>query len=85
MIDWGDVDRTAHQLALDHGLNAHLYAARLAAEAAEEHRDDEAEFWGAVAATLRPRQSERNGIPLLNDGTVPVTLDLVNQLRDGSA
>jgi hypothetical protein len=32
----------------------------------------------------RPRQAkaQRNGIPLLRGGTTPVTMELVNQLRD---
>lgn len=30
-------------------------------------------------------KAERNGIPLLRPGAVPVTMELVNQLRDESA
>jgi hypothetical protein len=53
--DWLEVSRTAHQLALDHGQSAHVYAAKLAREAAKEGKLQEAEFWRAVSASLTPR------------------------------
>ena len=54
-------------------------------------RDDKS--LGEVISTLarlgltraaRKKGTERNGIPLLRGGQGPVTLDLVNQLRDES-
>jgi hypothetical protein len=56
-VDFVEVSRTAHKLALDHGHNAYLYAAKLAREANAERKQDEAEFWKAVSAALTPRQS----------------------------
>jgi hypothetical protein len=56
-VDYVEVSRTAYQLALDHGLNAHLYADKLAREANAAGKPDEAEFWKAVFVTLRPRAS----------------------------
>jgi hypothetical protein len=54
-VDFAEVSRTAHQLALDHGLSAYLYAAKLFREASAAGRQDEAEFWKAVSAALSPR------------------------------
>jgi len=54
-IDYVQVGRTAHQLAADHGRDAHLYAEKLAKEAAAEGKTQEAEFWRAVSGALRPR------------------------------
>jgi hypothetical protein len=54
-VDYVKVSRTAHQLALDHGHNAYLYAAKLAREANAAGKTDEAEFWKAVSAALAPR------------------------------
>jgi hypothetical protein len=54
-VDYVEVSRTAHQLALDHGHNAYLHAARLASEASLAGKFDEAEFWKAVSAALVPR------------------------------
>ncbi len=54
-VDYVEVSRTAHQLAADHGHNAHLYAARLSREAEAAGKSDEAAFWKAVSAALRPR------------------------------
>jgi hypothetical protein len=54
-IDYIEVSRTAHQLAADHGHGAHVYAAKLAKEAAAEGKTLEAEFWQAVCEALRPR------------------------------
>lgn len=33
-------------------------------------------------ARARQAKAQRNGIPLLRGGTTPVTMELVNQLRD---
>ena len=52
---WAEVSRKAWELADRHGWNAHLYAARLAAEALAEGETDESKFWKAVEATLTPR------------------------------
>ena len=54
-VDYVEVARTAHQLAADHGPNAHLYAARLSQEAETTGKLDEAAFWKAVSAALTPR------------------------------
>jgi len=54
-VDFAEVSRTAHQLALDHSHSAHLYAAKLSREAGAAGRQDEAEFWKAVSAALTPR------------------------------
>jgi hypothetical protein len=54
-VDYVEVSRTAHQLALDHGHNAYLHAAKLAREANVEGKTNEAEFWKAVSAALTPR------------------------------
>jgi hypothetical protein len=35
-----------------------------------------------LARASRASKAERNGIPLLRRGATPVTLELVNQLRD---
>jgi hypothetical protein len=35
-----------------------------------------------LARGSRQAKVERNGIPLLRGGTTPVTMELVNQLRD---
>lgn len=37
-----------------------------------------------LVRTARVGKSARNGIPLLRRGDVPVTMELVNQLRDES-
>ncbi len=55
MVDYREVSRTVHQLVLDHGVSAHLYASRLANEAEAEGMTDEAAFWSAVAASVAPR------------------------------
>jgi len=54
-VNYVDVFRAAHQLALDHGHNAYLHAAKLAREANVEGKTNEAEFWNAVSAALTPR------------------------------
>jgi ribosomal protein L18E len=55
MVDYVEVSRVSHQLALDHGRSAHLYAARLAEKSRKEGCEEEAEFWRAVARALAPR------------------------------
>lgn len=57
-INWIAVGREAHQLELDHGPRAHLYAADRAMEAHEESLLEDEEFWNAVAASLLPRTTE---------------------------
>ena len=59
-IDWVEVNRTAHQIELDHGRNGYLYAERLALQAKDEARPEDPEFWEAVAAALRPRGAMPN-------------------------
>ena len=54
-VDFAEISRTAHQLALDHGHRAYLYAAKLSREASAAGRQDEAAFWKAVSAALTPR------------------------------
>jgi hypothetical protein len=54
-VDYVEVSRTAHQLVLDHGPTAYLYAAKLASKANTEGKPDEADFWNAVSAALTPR------------------------------
>ena len=54
-VDLVEVLRVAHQLIIDHGPSAYLYAARLGREADAEGKADEAAFWRAVSASLRPR------------------------------
>jgi hypothetical protein len=54
-VDWAEVGRAAHQVELDHGHNGYLYAEKVAAQAEQEFRQGDSEFWAAVAATLRPR------------------------------
>jgi hypothetical protein len=53
--DFIEVGRAAHELVSRHGLNAYLYASRLAAEALAEGRAEEADFWKAVEVSLKPR------------------------------
>lgn len=38
-----------------------------------------------LARAARAGKADRNGIPLLRRGATPVTLELVNQLRDEAA
>ena len=54
-VDYVEVSRTAHQLEIDHGPDAFVYAARLSMEAEAAGKLDAAAFWKAVAASLRPR------------------------------
>ena len=60
IVDWMEVNRTAHQVELGHGRNGYLYAERLATVAKEESQLDQCEFWLAVAAALRPRSVTPN-------------------------
>jgi hypothetical protein len=55
MIDWVEVSRVSHQLSLDHGQRAYLYAEGLAKEASQNENDEIAAFWKAVSAALAPR------------------------------
>jgi hypothetical protein len=57
VIDWIEVSRIAHQLGLDHGRGAFLYAAKIAADAKHDGKVEDAEFWNAVASSLAPRSS----------------------------
>ena len=54
-VDWTEVNRQAHQLSSSHGRDAWRYAERWAEAAARQAKPDEAAFWGAVAAALKPR------------------------------
>lgn len=58
MVDWIEVNRAAHQLQLDHGQRAYVYATKLAIEAEQEEKTEDAEFWNAVSASLAPRTPE---------------------------
>jgi ABC-type antimicrobial peptide transport system ATPase subunit len=50
-----EIDRKSHELLHSHGINAHKYADKLAAEALAEGETEESEFWKAVADSIRPR------------------------------
>lgn len=54
-IDWDEVSREAHELALRHGRNAHVHAEKLAEKAEAVDDLDGAQFWKAVFLSLRPR------------------------------
>lgn len=51
--------RKAHELSATHGKRAHVYAAKLAAEAAAEDAEDK-EFWKSVELTLSPRSTKNS-------------------------
>ena len=53
-VDFFEVDRQAHQLGLSHGRDAWKYAHRWANNASEEGKLEEAAFWQAVEAALKP-------------------------------
>lgn len=55
LVDYVEVSRVSHQLALDHGRSAHVYAARLAEQYRRDGYEEEAEFWQAVSGALAPR------------------------------
>jgi hypothetical protein len=55
MVDYIEVDHVAHQLTLDHGRTAYVYADKVAAKAKRDGKLEEAEFWEAVCAAIRPR------------------------------
>jgi hypothetical protein len=63
-----------------------LAAARAAAEREQRPIGEVVSAWARLGlrASAPPATAERNGIPLLprRAGAAPVTLDLVNQLRD---
>jgi hypothetical protein len=50
-----EVSRTAHELGARHGRSACHYAEQQQARAAADGRMEEMEFWGQVAAAVRPR------------------------------
>jgi hypothetical protein len=50
-----EVFRESNEMARRHGVFAHKYAAKLAAEASAEGKAQEHEFWKAVEAALAPR------------------------------
>jgi hypothetical protein len=50
-----EVGRVAYQLQVDHGHNAHVYAAKLALKARQEGDAEMAQFWQAVSDALKPR------------------------------
>jgi hypothetical protein len=54
-IDYTEVGKAAYPLGVDHGRNAHMYAARLAQESEAQDKPEEAAFWRAVSAALTPR------------------------------
>ena len=56
-IDWVEVGRVGHQLQLDHGRNAYVYAGKLAEQAAKGDDERDSEFWRAVSSSLAPRGS----------------------------
>lgn len=54
-VDYVEVGREAHQLSSTYGRDAWLYAGRWEKMAADEGKLEEAAFWSAVTAALRPR------------------------------
>jgi hypothetical protein len=54
-VDYVEVGRTSHQLTVDHGRSAYLYADKLMLEATAGGKVDEAAFWKAVSAAPTPR------------------------------
>jgi hypothetical protein len=54
-VDYVEVSREAHQLASTYGRNAWIYAGRWEKLAADAGKLEEAAFWRAVSASLRPR------------------------------
>lgn len=55
MVDWIEVSREAHELALRHGRTAHIDAARLAEKAQSAGDVKTAQFWRAVSRSLTSR------------------------------
>jgi hypothetical protein len=54
-VDYVEVGREAHQLASTYGWDAWLYASRWEKMATNEGKLEEAAFWHAVVAALKPR------------------------------
>ena len=54
-VDWIKVGRLTHELSVRHGWFAHGYAEKVAAQARVEKDVETANFWSAVAISLRPR------------------------------
>ncbi|WP_152601665.1 MULTISPECIES: hypothetical protein [Burkholderia] len=54
-LDWVEVSREAHELALRHGRAAHIFAAGLADKAESTDDFKAAQFWRAVSRSLAPR------------------------------
>ena len=61
-VNFIEVGRKAHELELRHGWNAHEYAAKLAAGALAEGKDQEYEFWRAVELHLTPRGNSSKSV-----------------------
>jgi hypothetical protein len=57
---WLEVGRAAHQLELDHGRNAYNYAEKIAIKAEQDGIKEDAMFWNAVSASLKPRMPEHD-------------------------
>jgi hypothetical protein len=54
-VDHVEVGRIAHELEARFGTQAHLHAAKMAAEALTEGKADECEFWRVVEQSVMPR------------------------------
>jgi hypothetical protein len=54
-VDYVEVGRESHELALRHGQDAHRYALRLSEQAKDAGDAGAAAFWFAVTRTLEPR------------------------------
>jgi hypothetical protein len=54
-VDWIEVSREGHELALRHGRMAYVFAASLADEAGSAGDFKAVRFWRAVAKSLAPR------------------------------
>jgi hypothetical protein len=54
-VDYIEVDREAHRLASVYGQDAWIYAGRWEKLATDEGKLEEAAFWRAVSASLKPR------------------------------
>lgn len=54
-VDWTEVSREAHELALRHGPTAHVFALKLADQAQAAGDFDAARFWRAVSQSIATR------------------------------
>lgn len=54
-VDWTRVHRLAHELSDRHGWFAYGYAEKVAAQARDEKDVEAANFWSAVAVSLKTR------------------------------